>query len=208
MKNIWHKGNELPTISEVGQDNALVVVLEDDVFGGYYDFECGVFVPYYTNFNGHLHELDSVCYVPAEVVKWCKFEDLKGETETIEAAQHKSDSKTIAPLAHKSSHNVEVVEKLNEVIGVINEKLLEPSKITDGRKVGLPYYDPTKNPFEHLPKLTSIHSGGCDKTREEKLEEALTEIQKRIRKVTMDTDPVVELMMIDSIVFQAIGEKK
>lgn len=206
MKNIWHKGTELPTIDEVGQENDLVVVLADEVFCGYYEFECGVFVPYYTEFNEHLHGEDCVCYTPADVIKWCKFSDLNKD---IEQTPEIKVVKKIEPLQqYKHKEMVEVVDKLNEIIGIINEKLLGINKTNEAHPVRLSYYDPTKNPFEHLPILTSVHSDCCNKTREEKLEEALTEIQRRIRKVTMDTDPVVELMMIDSIVFQAIGEKE
>lgn len=117
MKNIWHKGTELPTIDKVGQENDLVVVLADEVFGGYYEFECGVFVPYYTESNEHLHGEDCVCYTPDEVIKWCKFSDLNKD---IEQAPEIKVFKKIEPLQYKYKETVEVVDKLNEIIALLN----------------------------------------------------------------------------------------
>lgn len=117
MKNIWHKGTELPTIDEVGQENDLVVVLVDEVFGGYYEFESGVFVPYYTEFNEHLHGEDCVCYTPDDVIKWCKFSDLNKDIAQMEEIKV---AKKIEPLLHKYKETVEVVDKLNEIIALLN----------------------------------------------------------------------------------------
>lgn len=169
MGNIWHKGNDLPTIKEAGQDDALVIVLQDDVFGGYYDFDCGVFVPYHTEFNEHLHGEDCVCYTPDEVVKWCKFEDLNND---IEQTPEIKVTKKIEPLQYKHPETIEVVDKLNEVIALLNSSDVK-----------------------------------CE-NQDNKALKTLREVQNIIRKVNIDSDPVVTLMEIDALIFQAIGEKK